>query len=81
VIDRMRRVLNVRIGHARAGVDADGHTPAAARTEREIRRDVIAAENAELSRLYAEGMINDTVRQRLQRQLDLELARFSDEPH
>jgi len=81
VIDRMRRVLNVRIGHARAGVDADGHAPAAARTEREIRRDVIAAENAELSRLYAEGMINDTVRQRLQRQLDLELARFSDEPH
>ena len=42
---------------------------------------MIAAENAELSRLYAEGTINDTVRQRLQRQLDLELARFSDEPH
>jgi len=80
----MRRALNVRIGHARAGADADGHTPAAARTEREVRRDVIAAESAELSRLHAEGMINGTVRQRLQRlqrQLDLELARFSDEPH
>ena len=81
VIDRMRRALNARIGHARAGVEADGHAPAAARTEREIRRDVIAAENAELSRLYAGGMINDAVRQRLQRQLDLELARFSEEPH
>jgi Na+/H+ antiporter len=81
LIDRMRRALNVRAGHARAGVDADGHAPPAARTEREIRRDVIAAEHAELSRLYAEGTINDTVRQRLQRQLDLELTRFSDEPH
>ena len=81
VIDRMRRAMNTRIGHARAGVEAGGHAPDAARTEREIRRDVIAAENAELSRLYADGMINDTVRQRLQRQLDLELARFSDEPH
>ena len=27
---------------------------------------MIAAENAELARLYAEGMINDTIRQRLQ---------------
>jgi Na+/H+ antiporter len=79
VIDRMRRTLNARIGHARARLDADGDAARAGLTERDVRRDVIAAENAELSRLYADGAISAATRQRLQHTLDLELARFSNE--
>ena len=78
LIDRMRRTLNARIGHARARVDRDGQDSADDMSEREIRRDVIAAENAELSRLYANGAVNNAIRERLQHGLDLELARFSD---
>jgi hypothetical protein len=41
---------------------------------------VIAVENAELARLYADGIISAATRQKLQRTLDLELARFTSEP-
>ena len=80
VIGRMRRVLDTRIGHARARLDAGGDDRPEL-TEREVRRDVIAAENAELARLYADGDISEATRQRLQRTLDLELARFTDGTH
>jgi monovalent cation/hydrogen antiporter len=76
VIDRMRRVLNTRIGHARTRMEGD-HEPEL--TERDVRRDVIAAENAELARLYADGTISATTRHKLQRTLDLELARFTND--
>jgi Na+/H+ antiporter len=79
VIDRMRRTLNTRIGHARARIDADGDATRAGLSEREVRRDIIVAQSAELSRLYADGIINADTRRRLQHTLDLELARFSDE--
>jgi CPA1 family monovalent cation:H+ antiporter len=81
VIDRMRRTLNARIGQARARLDTDDGNPSAGVTERDVRRDVIAAENAELARLYAAGAISAATRQRLQRTLDLELARFSNDPN
>jgi CPA1 family monovalent cation:H+ antiporter len=78
VIDRMRQVLNTRIGHARAQIGPDGgHEPEL--TEREVRHDVTAAENAELARLYADGTISAATRQKLQQALDLEVARFSSE--
>ena len=48
-------------------------------TERELRRDLIGAENAELARLYAEGTISEATRRRLQHGLDLEATRLSDE--
>ncbi len=77
-IDRIREVLDARIGHARARLAGDGnHEPEL--TEREVRRDVIAAENAELARLYADGAISADTRQKLQRALDLELTRFTGE--
>ena len=47
-------------------------------TERELRGDLIAAENAELARLFDDGTISSATRQRLQRSLDLELARLTD---
>jgi monovalent cation/hydrogen antiporter len=76
VIDRMRQTLNTRIGHARTRMGADGDTRAEL-TERDVRRDVIAAENAELGRLYADGTISAATRHKLQHTLDLELARYS----
>ncbi|MFF3905721.1 hypothetical protein ACFYZJ_06855 [Streptomyces sp. NPDC001848] len=45
---------------------------------RQLRRDLIAAEAAELRRLYDERAISDTTRRRLQRSLDLEEARLAD---
>jgi CPA1 family monovalent cation:H+ antiporter len=76
VIDRMRQILNARIGHARTRMDAGGdHQPEL--TERDVRRGVIVAENAELARLYADGTISAATRHKLQHTLDLELTRFS----
>jgi CPA1 family monovalent cation:H+ antiporter len=77
-IDRIRGVLDARIGHARARLAEDGDQQSEL-TEREVRRDVIAAEDAELARLYADGAISADTRQKLQRALDLELARFTGE--
>ena len=45
---------------------------------RQLRRDLIAVEAAELQRLYDDQAISDTTRRRLQRSLDLEEARLAD---
>ncbi|HEY9243514.1 MAG TPA: Na+/H+ antiporter [Streptosporangiaceae bacterium] len=79
-IDRIRRVLNTRVGDARARLHDDGGAGHDARSRRDIHRDVIAAENAELASLYAAGAISAASRHRLQRALDLELARLGSEP-
>jgi hypothetical protein len=50
-------------------------------TDRELRRALNAAENAELACLYDNGTISQAIRQRLQRGLDLQAARLSDEQH
>jgi hypothetical protein len=47
-------------------------------TERELRGDLLAAEHAELSRLYHDGAISAGTRRRLQRNLDLEIARLAE---
>jgi hypothetical protein len=78
-IDRIRRALNTRIGHARARLQQASNVAPDARSGRDIHRDVIAAENAELASLYAAGTISAATRQRLQRALDLELARLGSE--
>ena len=67
VIDRLRTGLQARIGTTRARMDQGPETEAAALTERELRGDLIAAENAELSRLFQAGTITAATRQRLQR--------------
>ena len=83
VIDRLRAGLQARVGTTRA--DLDPETPPApedpdreSRTEPEIRRELIAAENAELARLFADGTITAVTRQRLQHSLDLEVARLAE---
>jgi CPA1 family monovalent cation:H+ antiporter len=78
VIDRMRQNLDARAGHARDQLAADdGREPQL--TERDVRRDVLTAQGNELSRLYADGVISAATCLRLQRTLDLELTRFSND--
>jgi len=80
VIDRLRDSLQARIGrdHVRLEAGADATPPAV--TERQVRRELIAAEHAELSRLFQGGTISEATRNRLQRDLDLETARLGDTP-
>ena len=80
VIDRLRDSLQARVGrgHARLEAGADATPPAL--TERQLRRELIAAEHAELSRLFQGGTISEATRNRLQRDLDLETARLGDTP-
>jgi len=79
VIDRARASLHVRIGHTRARIDVTPAPEPDALTDRELRRDLNAAENAELARLYDDGTINQATRQQLQHNLDLEAARLSEQ--
>jgi monovalent cation/hydrogen antiporter len=78
VIDRLRAGLQDRIGTTRARLDQGADAAGTALTERELRADLIAAENAELSRLYDAGTISAATRRRLQRGLDLEVARLTE---
>jgi monovalent cation/hydrogen antiporter len=78
VIDRLRTSLQARIGTTRARMDQNRETEPGARTERELRGDLITAEGAELSRLYDSGTISAATRRRLQRNLDLETARLTE---
>ena len=78
VIDRLRTGLEARIGTTRARLDQGADAAGTALTERELRADLIGAENAELSRLYDAGTISAATRGRLQRGLDLEIARLTE---
>jgi Na+/H+ antiporter len=78
VIDRLRAGLQARIGNTRARLDQDQDAEPGARTERQLKGDLIAAENAELARLFETGVISVATRQRLQRGLDLELTRLTE---
>jgi CPA1 family monovalent cation:H+ antiporter len=78
MIDRLRASLQARIGNTRAASDQDPDAAGKALTERELRGDLIAAESAELSRLYDAGTIGAATRRRLQRNLDLETARLTE---
>jgi monovalent cation/hydrogen antiporter len=75
--DRVRAGLHERIdtGDETGSQESDGGTGKL--TERELRRDLIAAESAELARLADDGTISSQGRLGLQRTLDLELARLS----
>jgi len=80
-IDRARASLQARIGRTRARIDGDQPPEPGGLTDRDLRRALNAAEHAELARLYDDGTISQPTRQRLQRGLDLEAARLSDEQH
>jgi CPA1 family monovalent cation:H+ antiporter len=78
VIDRLRTGLQARIGAAQTRLDEGADATGTALTERELRGDLVAAETAELSRLYETGTISAPTRRRLQRSLDLEIARLTE---
>ena len=81
VIDRLRTTRQARIGNTRARLDQSPGTEPPAATERELRNELIAAEHAELSRLYDARTISAATRRRLQRGLDLETARLTEGQH
>jgi Na+/H+ antiporter len=78
VIDRARASLQARLGHTRARMDGSRAPERDGLTDRGLRRELNAAENAELARLYDNGTISQATRQRLQRGLDLETTRLSE---
>ena len=80
-IDRARAGLEARIGRTRARIDGNQAPEPDGLADRELRRTLNAAEHAELARLYDDGTISQPTRQRLQRGLDLEAARLSDDQH
>jgi monovalent cation/hydrogen antiporter len=80
-IDRALAGLEARIGRTRARIDGTQAAEPDGLTDRDLRRALNAAENAELARLYDNGTISQPTRQRLQRGLDLEAARLSDDQH
>jgi CPA1 family monovalent cation:H+ antiporter len=80
-IDRARASLEARIGRTRARIDGDQPAEPGGLTDRDLRRALNAAEHAELARLYDDGTISQPTRLRLQRGLDLEATRLSDEHH
>ena len=80
-IDRVRASLQARIGRTRARIDGSHGPEPDGLTERELRRDLIGTENNELTRLYEDGTISAATRQRLQRSLDLEATRLTDDQH
>ncbi|WP_327726092.1 Na+/H+ antiporter [Streptomyces europaeiscabiei] len=82
VADRLRRSLTARLDDARDRLaesnGSDVPTESADLVHRQLRRDLIAVEAAELQRLYDEHLISNTTRRRLQRSLDLEETRLAD---
>jgi len=78
VIDRARASLQVRIGHTRGCIDGSRAPEPDGLADRELRRDLNAAEHAELARLYDDGTISQATRQQLQHGLDLEAARLGE---
>ncbi|MGF7238903.1 MAG: Na+/H+ antiporter [Frankia sp.] len=78
VIDRLRDDLDRRLQLAQMQADDDNTDPTAD-AYRKVRRDLIAVESAELTRLYNDGAINDVTRRRIQRTLDLEDASLGDQ--
>jgi len=78
MIDRLRTSLQARIGYTRTRINRAPDAEPGVLSERELQSELIAAENAELSRLFEAGTISMGTRQRLQRTLDLQTARLSE---
>jgi CPA1 family monovalent cation:H+ antiporter len=68
--DRIERIKDHR----------NGEPSRAASIYRQLRRDLLDVENAELDRLYHDGAITDATRRRIQRSLDLEYTGLGEGP-
>ncbi|GGU70486.1 Na+/H+ antiporter [Streptomyces albospinus] len=78
LVARLRREMTTRLDLTRQLLDEDDPVESMAATYRQLRREVIAVEVAELRRLHDDHLISDTTRRRLQRSLDLEETRLAD---
>jgi hypothetical protein len=76
IADRVRQSLRARADLAR---EAAGATDPLDTGYRQLRREVVLVQRAELERLHAAGSASESTRRRVQRQLDLEDARYRDE--
>jgi len=76
IADRVRQSLRARVELAR---EASGAADPLEDGYRNLRRAVVLVQRAELERLHAMGAASESTRRRIQRQLDLEDARYSDE--
>jgi monovalent cation/hydrogen antiporter len=75
--DRVRAGLQERIYLPSGTSGQDTNPETGSLSERDLRRDLITAEIAELTELSDDGTISSQTRRELQRTLDLELARLS----
>ena len=90
VADRLVSALDARVSRTQLRLDPppppDGSPtgataaarPSTGRLYRELRRELLAAETAELVRLRDTGVISEDVRRRVQRAVDLEDAALAD---
>jgi Na+/H+ antiporter len=76
IADRVRQSLRARVDLAR---EASAATDPLEAGYRNLRRAVVLVQRAELERLHAMGSAGESTRRRIQHQLDLEDARYSDE--
>ncbi len=80
VIDRARARVESRLDRARARLDDGRPAGPDGMTDRQLGRDLVAAEHGELGRLFASRQIGDATRRALQHDLDLEATRLRDDP-
>jgi len=80
VTDELRRSWQARIAQIEAHAAEEPSNPSSGAAYRQLRRDLLALESAELNRLYDTGVITDATRRRIQRLLDLEDTGLDDEP-
>jgi monovalent cation/hydrogen antiporter len=78
VIEALRTSWRHRIERIRQHENPE--PPHAASIYRQLRQDLLEVENAELDRLYHDGVISEVTRRRIQRLLDLEHAGLSEGP-
>ena len=76
IADRVRQSLQARVELAR---EASGAPDEVEVGYRDLRRAVVLVQRAELERLHANGSAGESTRRRIERQLDLEDARYQDE--
>ncbi len=76
VLEALRNSWQDRIEQITEHHDTD--QPRAASCDRQLRRELLDVESAELDRLYHDGAITDATRRRIQRSLDLEHTGLSD---
>jgi CPA1 family monovalent cation:H+ antiporter len=76
-VERSRGQLR-RSDAGTAGTEPDADSASTGQVYRQLRRDLLAVETAELTRLHDAGEISEDVRRRVQRAVDLEEAGLAD---